>query len=188
METPILRPAIFLDRDGVLNHQVIRNGVPVSPRGPGDFRLIETALSAVRKLSKAGYLCIVLTNQPDLGRGLLSWADLQVMHEQIKSSAPIDAFYVCGHIGEQACECRKPKPGMILNAQVEHGVDLARSWLVGDRWVDIAAANAVGVKAVLVEHQHSLNSTSSDDPPDRLDIEAKVRDLATAVKVILQLR
>lgn len=185
MENFLLRRAIFLDRDGVLNYQVDRDGVPVSPRRVDDFRLIETAVPAVRNLSRAGFLCIVITNQPDLGRGLISDTDIEAMHYQLKLSAPIDAIYVCGHIGSDGCECRKPKPGMILRAEVEHDVDLTRSWLIGDRWVDIAAANEVGVKAVLVEHGYSMSSTSAGGPPYLLDIEAKVRDLASAAKLIL---
>ena len=179
-----MRPAIFLDRDGVLNHLVLRDGVLVSPRSAADFRLIDSALDAVEALSSAGFVCIVVTNQPDIGHGLMKVEDLEGMHARLKASAPIDAIYVCSHRARDPCECRKPKPGMIHEAQRIHGIDLSQSWVVGDRWVDIAAANAAGVKSILVQHEFSMQPTSSGSPPGGLEIDATVDDLATAASLI----
>jgi transaldolase len=182
-----MKPAIFLDRDGVMNHCVHRGGVPASPRTTTDFHLIDSAVMAVRSLSEAGFLCIVITNQPDLGSGRISERDLHWMHAKLKEAAPVDAIYVCGHRSIDMCECRKPKPGMIVEAQRHHGVDLSRSWLVGDRWVDIAAGNAAGVRSILIEHEFSMNPTSSGYPPEHLEIHARVADLAAAEVLIGEL-
>lgn len=181
-----MHPAIFLDRDGVLNHLVLRDGVPASPRCPHEFRLIESAAEAVKTFRRAGFLCFVVTNQPDLGAGLISTEVLREMHQRLKEAMPINAIYVCGHESKDLCGCRKPKPGMILQAEVAYDLDLRQSWLIGDRWVDIAAANAVGVKAVMVEHAFSMSPTSAGTPPENLKTEARVNDLVKAAESILR--
>jgi len=183
--TPGSRPAVFLDRDGVLNHTVIRDGVPVSPRAVEDFRLIDSAMQGVRDLKAAGFVCVVVTNQPDVGRGLLAETDLSAMHEILLSTAALDAIYVCAHGRDDECDCRKPRPGLVLRASQELHLDLDRSWLVGDRWVDIGAANAVGVRAILVENNFSFRPTSTGPVPESLDIYQSVADLRTAVPIIV---
>ena len=180
-----MKPAVFLDRDGVLNHLVVRDGVPVSPRTLEDFTLIKSAIEAVLLLHNAGFACVVVTNQPDLGRGLLSEEVLSAMNERLRSLAPFDGIYVCGHGGATECECRKPRPGLIHRATEDLSLDLSASWLVGDRWVDIAAADAAGVRSILVEHEFSLSPNSSGSPPDSLIVHHAVSDLLSAVKIMV---
>jgi D-glycero-D-manno-heptose 1,7-bisphosphate phosphatase len=176
--------AVFLDRDGVLNHLVDRNGTPVSPRLSDDFHLIDGAMGAVRMLHEAGYACVVVTNQPDLGRGLMAQTELDAMHDRLGSAGPFAGIYVCPHGTDDACSCRKPKSGLLITAAAELNIDLEQSWMIGDRWVDIVAGMDAGCRSVLIEHAFSLAPTSSGSPV-LLAIEASVPDLISAAKIVL---
>ena len=145
------RRAVFLDRDGVLNAAEIRDGKPYPPATAAGLRVIPDAISCLPALRDAGYLLIVVTNQPDVGRGSQTRRAVEEIHEALRSALPLDAIYVCYHAGTEGCECRKPKPGMLLAAAEDFGVDLARSFMIGDRWRDVDAGARAGCRTVLLE-------------------------------------
>jgi len=156
-------PAVFLDRDGVLNQVTIRNGLPVGPTQIRDFTLVEGASTDVRRLKNADYLVVVVTNQPELARGRLDSSALRAMHQKLLAEVPIDAIYVCPHDDQAHCLCRKPRPGLLLSAANDHKIDLSQSFMVGDRWRDIEAGRAVGCRTILIEMGYREELSS---PPD----------------------
>lgn len=153
-----LHPAVFIDRDGTLNDMVYdeTHGAFDSPRRAEQVRLRPGAVEFVRGMRAAGFRAVVVTNQPGFAKGTLTQADLDAVHGRLAElltagGAAWDALYVCPHHpGVSACDCRKPKPGMLLRAAREHGIDLARSWMVGDGLVDIGAGRAAGCRTILV--------------------------------------
>ena len=117
-------PAVFLDRDGVLNRVFIRDGLPVGPLTLADFALVDRAAEEVGRLKSAGFKVVVATNQPEIARGRLAPEVLDAMHAQLRIAVPVDAIYVCPHSDADHCACRKPKPGLLLSAARELGIDL----------------------------------------------------------------
>ena len=144
------QPAVFLDRDGVLNEATIRNGKPYPPRDLSELVITHGAGAALEGLKREGILLIVVTNQPDVARGKANRADVDKINAQLADILPLDAIEVCEHDDKQECDCRKPKPGMILRAQERFGVDLARSFIVGDRWRDTEAGRRAGCRTILI--------------------------------------
>jgi D-glycero-D-manno-heptose 1,7-bisphosphate phosphatase len=157
---------VFLDRDGVLNEPVVRDGIVASPRTMEELVIARQAAAAVDRLRNAGYVTVVVTNQPDVGRGALAFDIAEAINRAVVEATGVDALYACYHGGDEVCACRKPRPGLLLDAAADLDLDLARSWLIGDRWVDIAAAVAAGVRGLLVEGPDSWlpNSTGSPAP------------------------
>ena len=149
-----LAKAVFLDRDGVINRALVRDGKPYPPTSVAEFELLPGVEEACAKLKAAGFLLVVATNQPDVGRGTLPQAALDAIHVEMLRRLPIDRVEVCTHPGQgrSDCDCRKPKPGMLLRAARELGLDLAQSWMVGDRWRDIDCGAAAGVKTVFIDY------------------------------------
>ena len=143
--------AVFLDRDGVINANVLRDGVPVAPTSLSDFRILPGVPQAVRRLKDAGLVVVVVTNQPDVRTGRTTQDILDAMHWTVREQLPVDDIKVCPHIDADRCACRKPNPGMILAAAREHNLDLSRSYLVGDRWKDTLAGRAVGCFTLFVD-------------------------------------
>jgi len=158
------RRAVFLDRDGVINRAVVRDGRPYPPASVDDVRLLPGVVAALGRLKAAGYLLIVVTNQPDVARGVQSRATVEAIHARLASALPIDDFRACYHDDGDACACRKPKPGLILAAAREHHVDLTASVMVGDRWRDVEAGRLAGCVTVFVECGYS------EPRPDRPDV------------------
>jgi D-glycero-D-manno-heptose 1,7-bisphosphate phosphatase len=169
---------VFLDRDGVLNRLVMRDGRGLSPRRLGDFRLLPGAGGAVRALQGAGFLVIVVTNQPDVARGFLDAAELGRMHEILAGKLGVDAIYTCTHDDQDGCCCRKPQPGLLLRAGEEWSVDLSASYLIGDSWKDVGAGRAAGCRTVLVSNGVDHRSRGED-------ADFVVRSLKAAVSLIL---
>lgn len=169
--------AVFLDRDGVINANIERDGRLVAPTRIEQFTLLPGVEDAVRRLKAAGFLVVVVTNQPDVATGRNSAATIEGMHSIIRSRMPVDDIKACFHVDADNCDCRKPKPGMILQAAAEFGVDLSESWVVGDRWRDIEAGRIAGCSTILVDY-----SVEQDGPchPDKT-----VRSLPDAVSYIL---
>ena len=143
------RKAVFLDRDGVLNHPIIRDGRSFAPRALDDFKLIEGAADAVNCLYKAGFLTIVVTNQKDVGMGDLDPVTLDRMHKKLRSEMPLDDIFVCTCIDE--CWCYKPNPGMFWEAKKKFDINLKSSFLVGDRWRDIDAGCKIGCTTIFID-------------------------------------
>jgi D-glycero-D-manno-heptose 1,7-bisphosphate phosphatase len=169
--------AIFLDRDGVINANLERDGRPVAPTTLEEFRFLPGVEEAVLRLKTAGFLVIVVTNQPDLATGRTSAATVEAMHAEIRRRLDVDDIKTCGHLEADNCACRKPKPGMILEAAAERGIDLAASYVVGDRWRDIEAGRAAGCLTIFVDYGYV-----QDGPlrPDKI-----VRSLPEAAAFIL---
>jgi D-glycero-D-manno-heptose 1,7-bisphosphate phosphatase len=157
---PGRRRAVFLDRDGVLVVPEFREGRSFAPRRIEDLRIYPGAQQALAKLDAAGFLLAVVTNQPDVGNGLVSQAVTERMHELLKAALPIHSIRACYHRQNEACECRKPKPGMLLDLANEFGISLADSFMVGDRASDIDAGRAAGCRTVFLD----LGYTSEHKP------------------------
>jgi D-glycero-D-manno-heptose 1,7-bisphosphate phosphatase len=145
-----LTPAAFIDRDGVINHAEIRNGKPYPPGSIDGVRLCDGVAEALVALRGAGFETIVVTNQPDVGAGRQAREVLESIHAHLLRTLALDDIRVCYHVDADECSCRKPKPGMLLAAAAERGIDLGRSFMIGDRWRDIDAGHAVGCRTVLV--------------------------------------
>ncbi|HYJ04693.1 MAG TPA: HAD-IIIA family hydrolase [Chthoniobacterales bacterium] len=147
--------AVFLDRDGVLNRPVVRDGRPLPPAHVDEFELYPDAAAACARLKAAGFLLVVVTNQPDVGRGTQTREIVEAMHAKLRAAVPsLDAIEVCFHAGAahgEPCECRKPAPGMVLRAAAALDIDLKQSFLVGDRWRDVDCAHAAGSRAVFID-------------------------------------
>jgi D-glycero-D-manno-heptose 1,7-bisphosphate phosphatase len=150
-----LRKAVFLDRDGVLNEAVIRDGKPFAPATLTDLHLVPNAAEATARLRNAGYMLIVVTNQPDVSRGLQTREVVEAMDAALGSALGIDEFRVCYHDDADQCACRKPKPGLVLDAAAAHGIDLGQSFLIGDRWRDIDCGYAAGVRTVWIDRGYN---------------------------------
>ncbi|MEZ4361882.1 MAG: HAD family hydrolase [Kofleriaceae bacterium] len=146
-----LRTAVFLDRDGVINASVVRSGKPYPPARPEEVEILPGVALALEELRGAGHLLIVVTNQPDVARGAQSREVVDAIHASMQASLPLDAVYCCFHDDADACECRKPAPGMLLRAARELGVDVAASFMVGDRWRDTDAGARAGCRTVFID-------------------------------------
>jgi D-glycero-D-manno-heptose 1,7-bisphosphate phosphatase len=145
------RRAVFLDRDGVINRAVVRKGKPYPPRRMGDLEILPGVEEALRCLRDAGFLLIVVTNQPDVARQVQSRSLVEAMHHQLASQLPIDEIRVCYHDDADMCECRKPSPGMLFAAAEAHAIDLPGSVMIGDRWRDIEAGRRAGCLTVFLD-------------------------------------
>ncbi len=170
--------AVFLDRDGVLNEPLIRDGRPYPPSCLAELRVSEGAAGALAELKRRGYLLIVVTNQPDVARGTISRERVEELNAELGKALPIDAFYTCWHDDSDGCNCRKPLPGLLLAAAERYGIDLAGSVLVGDRWRDIDAGAAAGCATVLIDRGY--RERGPDHPP-----RARAASLPDAVRQIL---
>lgn len=155
------RPAVFLDRDGVLAREIVRDGTAYAPTRVEDFVLVPEAGEQVQRLRDAGFLCIVITNQPELANGMLSPADLDEMHRQMRAAIPLDDIFICPHDKTEHCRCHKPSLGMIEDAVAKWHIDLAASAVIGDRWRDVDAGKAAGCYSVLIERPYSAATWAS---------------------------
>lgn len=171
------RAAVFLDRDGVLNEVVERDGQPGSPRSLSEFHLAPD-LAHVRRLKAAGLLVFIVTNQPDLSRGLLEAAAFDGMLRLLCEQVPVDDWRVCSHEDGHDCACRKPRPGMLHDLAHHWHVDLSRSYFVGDTWRDVGAARAAGCRSILLRRPYNGD----------VEADVEVATLASAVDSILEHR
>jgi D-glycero-D-manno-heptose 1,7-bisphosphate phosphatase len=163
----VARAAVFLDRDGVINRVLIRNGMPHPPCHVEEFNVYEDVPDGCARLKAANFLLVVITNQPDVGRGTQSRKAVDAMNLKMRSALPLlDRIEVCYHGGEdygQPCACRKPRPGLILRAAAELNIDPKRSYVVGDRWRDIGCARAAGCRAILIERGYNERLREAPD-------------------------
>ena len=155
-------PAVFLDRDGVLVVPEFRDGRSYAPTTLAQFRLDDSAPECLQDLKRAGYLLVVVTNQPDIGNGRVSPAVVDEMHQRLRAALPIDDIELCPHRQDEGCACRKPKPGMLIAATDRLGIALGRSFMVGDRASDIAAGRAAGCRTVLIDLGYTAEPTPDD--------------------------
>jgi D-glycero-D-manno-heptose 1,7-bisphosphate phosphatase len=143
--------AVFLDRDGVLTIPQFQDGRSFAPRRLADFQIYEGASRSLATLKEVGFLLIVVTNQPDVGSGLVDRAVIEEMHSRLKDVLPVDEIEVCYHRQTDDCDCRKPKPGMLRRAAERLGIDCAGSFMVGDRASDVEAGRRVGCRTVFID-------------------------------------
>ena len=170
---------VFLDRDGVINRAVVRDGKPYSPATLKELEILPDASSALADLKGCGFLLLVITNQPDVGRGLQQRDVVEGINQTLASALPLDAVLVCYHSDEDACDCRKPRPGMLLRAARDWDLDLARSFMIGDRWRDIEAGHNAGCITVLIDRDYQEVAPAS--PP-----HVRVKSLREAADWILK--
>jgi D-glycero-D-manno-heptose 1,7-bisphosphate phosphatase len=175
-----LAKAVFLDRDGVINRALERDEKPYPPRNLDEFEILPEVPAALAKLRAAGFLLVVATNQPDVGRGTLAKEVVEKIHAHMLVQLPIDRVEVCYHPGKGAsdCNCRKPKPGMLLRAAAALNIDLAQSWMVGDRWRDVDCGRAAGCKTVFIDRGYEEELRQKPD--------YSAGNLAVAADIILR--
>ena len=147
-----MKRAVFLDRDGVLNRAIVRDGKPYPPAHVGELEILPGVAEALAALRAAGFLLIVVTNQPDVARGTTTREAVEEINAALGAALPIDEFRTCFHDSGAGCECRKPKPGALLAAAVLHDIDLSESYMVGDRWRDTEAGQRAGCKTILIDY------------------------------------
>lgn len=179
------KSAVFIDRDGVLCRSKVIDGKPYAPRRLEDFHVFEGAKSALQRLRDRGFMLIVVTNQPDVGNGLVTRDLVDAMNARLCRELPIDSLEVCFHAQTDGCACRKPKPGMLIAAAARFDIDLQGSFMVGDRRSDIEAGKAAGCKTVFIDRHYS------ETPPASPDFEAssieQAADLIAAAAVAASL-
>jgi D-glycero-D-manno-heptose 1,7-bisphosphate phosphatase len=174
-----LRKAVFLDRDGVLNEPVLRDGRPYPPSGLDELIIIPDAEASLARLKLQGFLLLVVTNQPDVRRGTSTEAEVEKINRYLAGNLPLDDFFTCYHDDSDHCDCRKPLPGLFTKAAAKHGIDLASSYMIGDRWRDIDAGSAAGCRTILIDRHY--NERKPEAKPDCI-----VKSLAEACNWILR--
>jgi D-glycero-D-manno-heptose 1,7-bisphosphate phosphatase len=170
--------AVFLDRDGVINANLERHGKPVAPTTMAEFRILPGVVEATRRLKEAGFLLVVATNQPDVRNGITPMATMEAIHAEIRKLMPIDDIMICLHIDADNCACRKPKPGLLLDAARKHGIDLKSSYFVGDRWKDVNAGKAAGCRTIFIDYGYPQDQPAAPDHT--------VASLSEAAAIVLQ--
>lgn len=173
---------MFLDRDGVLNDPLVVDGTPYPPPTLADLKVIPSATEACRRLRAGGYALVVVTNQPDIARGTDTVANVQALNQAIAAEVPIDEFVICPHDDDDGCACRKPLPGMLLDAADHLGLDLKRSFMVGDRWRDVEAGRRAGCTTVFVDRNYTERKPEEPDMVVKELIEAVPRILDANVQ------
>lgn len=150
-----MRQAVFLDRDGTINWNEVRNGRPYAPTRLEDFRYLPGVTEAIARFKDEDCLIIVVTNQPDLTTGKNTLEVIEAMHARLREDLGVDDVFICPHTEEQNCGCRKPQPGLLLCAAEKWEIDLSRSVMVGDRWRDVDAGRAAGCATVHIDHGYT---------------------------------
>ena len=145
------RRAVFLDRDGVINRPVMRDGKPYPPARVEELEVLPGVREALQRLHAAGFRLVVVTNQPDLARGTQGREVIDTMHARLAAALPIDEFRVCDHDDSDDCTCRKPKAGLLEAAAREAGLNLRASFMVGDRWRDVEAGRRAGCTTIFID-------------------------------------
>jgi D-glycero-D-manno-heptose 1,7-bisphosphate phosphatase len=170
---------VFLDRDGVISAAIVRDGKPYPPGRAEDLEILPGVAGALADLKRAGYVLVVVTNQPDVARGAQTRAAVDAIHARLQAELPLDAIRACLHDDADRCGCRKPAPGLLLDAARDLDLDLGASVMVGDRWRDIEAGRAAGCRTVFI------NCHYAERQPTTFDVE--LTSLAEAAAWILDL-
>ncbi len=173
-----MRRAVFLDRDGVINYSIVREGRPFAPTSQDEFAIIDGVSDALNILHEAGFLLIIVTNQPDVARGLIKKEIVENFHQDLLKDFPLDAIKVCYETEESGGRFYKPQPGMILEAKEEFDIDLTKSFMVGDRWRDMGCGRAAGCFTVFIDYGYVEKLTEVPD--------AICHGLLEAVPIILR--
>jgi len=172
-----MNKAIFLDRDGVINQANLVAGKPYPPKDISELILLPKVDEAFQLLKNAGYLLIVITNQPDVARGKMKIETVEVINKFLKDLLPINDIFTCYHDDIEDCNCRKPKPGNILRAVNQYNVNVQNSFMIGDRWRDVEAGINAGCKTFYIDYGYQEKQPKSYD--------YKIKSLYDAAKIIL---
>jgi D-glycero-D-manno-heptose 1,7-bisphosphate phosphatase len=171
------RPAVFLDRDGVINRAVVCEGIPRPPASLEELEILPGVPEALRTLEARGYARVIVTNQPDVARGCASKALVEDIHATLRRELRLDAILSCCHDDSDDCDCRKPKAGLLLRAARDLDIDLPGSFMVGDRWRDVEAGRRAGCRTFFIDRGYAESQPVGYD--------YKVGSLAEAVAVVL---
>lgn len=174
-----MRRAVFLDRDGVIIRTNVREGRPYAITSVDELEILDGAEDAIGRLRDAGFMTIVVTNQPDVAQEKVERAVVEAINDQLLETLAIDEIRVCYEVESPESTCYKPKPGMLLEAADKHDIDLPTSYMVGDRWRDVGAGKAAGCTTVFIDCGYS---EQAPDTPDHV-----VHFLAEAADLILSL-
>ena len=158
-----MRRAVFLDRDGVINRAIVRAGKPYPPASLVELEILPGVHEALQKLHDANYLLVVVTNQPDVARGVSRREDVELINAFLASQLPIDDFKTCYHDSGDKCSCRKPLPGALIEAAQDHNIDLSKSFMVGDRWSDVEAGASAGCKTFFINYCYAEQKPDTPD-------------------------
>ena len=174
-----LRRAVFLDRDGVLNEALVRDGKPFGPTQLADLRIPPGTAEALARLKERDFLLLVVSNQPDVARGVQKRDTVEQMTRRLRAELPLDDVLMCFHDDNDDCDCRKPRPGLVTRAAQQNGIDLGRRYLIGDRWRDVDAGNNAGCRTIWIDHGYNEQAPASAPA-------ARVGSLPEAVDWILK--
>ncbi|MCB9062450.1 MAG: HAD-IIIA family hydrolase [Halobacteriovoraceae bacterium] len=155
--------AVFLDRDGVINKSIVREGKPYPPQSISEFEFNPGIHEVCRSLKENGFILIVVTNQPDYKRGTQKLDVIEQLNTHVANKLPIEKVYCCLHDNEDNCNCRKPKPGMILMGIEEFNIDPMQSFMIGDRTSDISAGKACGLKTIFIDYHYEEKQNEIPD-------------------------
>ena len=158
-----MRKAIFLDRDGVINKIFIKNNYPFSPTLFDMLEIFPGVKESILRLKKLNFVCLVVTNQPDVSRGKIEKKTIIKMNNYLKDEIKLDDIFVCYHDDHDKCKCRKPKPGLLLDASKKWDINLKKSYMIGDRWRDIEAGKSVGCKTIFIDYDYKETKPKNPD-------------------------
>jgi len=170
--------AVFLDRDGVLVKSFVKNGKAFAPTQLKDFKIYKYSNKCIKTLNSFGFKTIVVTNQPDVGRNIISKKTLNKMHTSLKKNIEINKIYTCIHTPQQNCKCRKPNPGMLFKAAKTYKINLKKSYMIGDRLMDILCGNKAGCKTIFINRNYKEKKPLSQI--------VSVKNLKEATKCIIK--
>jgi len=169
--------AIFLDRDGVIINSIIINGKPYAARKLEYIKILPNVKESLNRLIFDNWKIFVVTNQPDVARGIISKEDVEEINTYLENILPITKFYTCYHDNEDFCNCRKPKPGLLISAALNNKIDLNKSYMIGDRWKDIEAGKSAGCKTFFIDYDYKEKKPTN--------YTYRVKSLSEAVKIII---
>ncbi len=150
-----MKRAVFLDRDGVINKAIIKDGKPLSPNSLNELEILPGVRQSITKLKKLNFVCLVVTNQPNVSRKIVDKNNVIQINNFLKNEIAFDDIFVCYHDDKDNCDCRKPKPGLLLEAAKKWNVDFNKSFIIGDRWRDIEAGENLGCKTIFLDYKYN---------------------------------
>ena len=169
--------AIFLDRDGVIINSIVINGKPYAARKLESIKILPNVKESLNRLKFDNWKIFVVTNQPDVARGIISKEDVEEINTYLEKMLPITKFYTCYHDDEDSCNCRKPKPGFLISAALTNEIDLNKSYMIGDRWKDIEAGKRAGCKTFFIDYDYKEKKPTN--------YTYRVKSLNEAVEIIM---
>ena len=158
-----MKKSVFLDRDGVINKVYINDGLPESPNSLNELKILPGVRESIIKLKKLNFICLMVTNQPNVSRKKIDKNSVIQMNNFLKNEIALDDIFVCYHDDSDNCNCRKPKPGLLLQAGKKWDVDFKKSFMIGDRWRDIQAGEKVGCKTIFLDYKYNEKKPKKPD-------------------------